>query len=151
MAVPPAWNLTSNPRVRFAVAAGVVALAVLGMVVFSLKGSTAYYMTPGQLAAGPVRATDHVRVAGNVVEGTVVKEGPTTRFDVTDGKNAVTVTTEDLLPDTFAAGVEVVAEGAMTDRGVFSASKVLAKCPSKFEARLDEEVEAKADTAPSSG
>jgi cytochrome c-type biogenesis protein CcmE len=146
MAVPPAENLMSNPRVRFAIAAAVVALAIIGMVVFSLKGSTAYYVTPGELAAGPIRTNDHVRVAGNVVDGTIARNGSTTTFDVTDGTDAVTVTTEDLLPDTFAAGVEVVAEGAMTTRGVFSASKVLAKCPSKFKAK----VQAKAD-APASG
>jgi cytochrome c-type biogenesis protein CcmE len=122
----------SSPRVRFAVAAGVVASAIIGMVVFSLRGSTAYYVTPGELAAGTVRSNEHVRVAGKVVPGTIQKRGSTTAFDVTDGKTKVSVVTEDLLPDTFGAEVEVVAEGAMTKRGVFSAAKVLAKCPSKF-------------------
>jgi cytochrome c-type biogenesis protein CcmE len=125
----------SSPRVRFAAAAVVVAVAIVGMVVFSLRGSTAYYVTPGELAAGEARGGDHVRVAGTVVAGTIRKTGSTTSFDVTDGTSKVAVTTEDLLPDTFGADVEVVAEGAMTDRGVFSAAKVLAKCPSKFTAK----------------
>lgn len=124
-----------SPPIRFAVAATVVVAAIIGLVVFSLRGSTAYYVTPGELAAGPVRTTDHVRVAGKVVAGSILKEGSTTRFDVSDGTAKLAVTTEDLLPDTFAAGVEVVVEGAMTERGVFSAAKVLAKCPSKFTAR----------------
>jgi cytochrome c-type biogenesis protein CcmE len=125
----------SSPAARFAAAAAVVVVAIIALVVFSLRGSTAYYVTPGELAAGPVRTTDHVRVAGTVVAGSIHKEGSTTMFDVTDGTSKVAVTTEDLLPDTFAPGVEVVAEGAMTRRGVFSAAKVLAKCPSKFQAR----------------
>ena len=48
------------------------------------------------------------------------------------------MTTEDALPDTFAADVEVVAEGAMGS-GAFSASSVLVKCPSKMEAKLASE------------
>jgi cytochrome c-type biogenesis protein CcmE len=67
-----------------------------------------------------------------VVPGSIHKQGSTTTFDVSDGGATVAVTTEDLLPDAFAPGVEVVAEGAMTSRKVFSAAKVLAKCPSKF-------------------
>lgn len=122
----------SSPAVRFAAAATVVAAAILALVVFSLRESTAYYMTPGELAAASVRSVEHVRVAGKVVPGSIHKQGPTTTFDVSDGKAKVTVTTEDVLPDAFAADVEVVAEGAMTDRKVFSAAKVLAKCPSKF-------------------
>ena len=125
----------SSPPIRFAVAATVVVAAIIGLVVFSLRGSTAYYVTPGELAAGSVRTTDHVRVAGKVVAGSIHKHGSTTTFDVSDGTATLAVTTEDLLPDTFAPGVEVVAEGAMTDRRVFSAAKVLAKCPSKFTAR----------------
>lgn len=124
-----------SPQIRFAVAATVVAAAIIGLVVFSLRGSTAYYVTPGELAAGPVRTTDHVRVAGKVVAGSIHREGSTTTFDVSDGGATLAVTTEDLLPDTFATGVEVVAEGAMGERRVFSAAKVLAKCPSKFTAK----------------
>jgi cytochrome c-type biogenesis protein CcmE len=122
----------STPAVRFAAAASVVAAAILALVVFSLRGSTAYYVTPGELAAAPVRTVDHVRVAGKVVPGSIHKQGSTTTFDVSDRSATVAVTTDDVLPDAFAPGAEVVAEGAMTNRKVFSAAKVLAKCPSKF-------------------
>lgn len=125
-----------SPRARFALAAAAVALSVIGLIAWALSGSTAYYRTPAELAAGPTKANERVRVAGKVVDGSVVREGTTTNFVVTDGKAQVAVTTEDLLPDTFGAGVEVVAEGGMTARGVFSATTVLAKCPSKFKAKL---------------
>jgi cytochrome c-type biogenesis protein CcmE len=125
-----------SPPIRFAAAASVVAAAIIGLVVVSLRGSTAYYVTPGELAAAHVRPTDHVRVAGRVVAGSIHKQGSTTTFDVSDGGATVAVTTEDLLPDAFAPGSEVVAEGAMTSRRVFSAAKVLAKCPSKFTVKV---------------
>jgi cytochrome c-type biogenesis protein CcmE len=41
-------------------------------------------------------------------------------------------------PDLFKDGAEVVVEGQLVDAGagvVFEADKVLAKCPSKFEAK----------------
>lgn len=126
----------TSPRLRFAIAAAVVAAAIAGLIVSAIGSSKAYYLTPAELAAQPVSSNQRVRIAGNVVEASIVREGPTTHFTVTDGEADVRVTTEDVVPDTFGAGVEVVAEGAMTERGVFSASTVLTKCPSKFKAEL---------------
>ena len=125
-----------TPRARFTLAAGVVVAAIGGLIVWSLQSSTAYYVTPTELADGDKPAERNVRVAGRVVEGSIVQSGATTRFDLTDGVSAVTVTTQDVLPDTFAADIETVAEGGLIEPGVFSASTVLVKCPSKFEAEL---------------
>lgn len=122
----------ASPRARFGIAAGVVAVSILGLIGWALSGSTAYYVTPSELAQGGIDKDDRIRVAGKVVDGSVIQEGTLTSFVVTDGVAEVEVKTEDLLPDTFGAGVEVVAEGSMTEGGVFSASTVLAKCPSKF-------------------
>lgn len=124
-----------SPRARFGIAAIAVIVSVGGLVAWALTGSTAYYRTPSELAAGPTLPSERVRVAGKVVEGSVTTQGTTTNFAVTDGRSEIEVTTEDVLPDAFAPGIEVVAEGAMSPSGVFSASAVLAKCPSKFKAR----------------
>lgn len=124
------------PRTRFAVAAAIVVASITGLIVWSLSGTTAYYKTPSELAAGKTVQDQRLRVAGTVVEDSVRRTGATTTFAVTDGKSQVPVTTEDVLPDTFGTGVEVVAEGAMTKSGVFDASSVLAKCPSKFKAKV---------------
>ncbi|MGH2704165.1 MAG: cytochrome c maturation protein CcmE [Actinomycetota bacterium] len=127
-----------SPRGRFAIAAAVVGASVLGLIAWSLSGSTAYYRTPSELRAGATPAGDRVRVAGKVVPETIDRDGKTTTFSVSDGKATLPVTTEALLPDTFGSNVEVVVEGGMTKRGVFSASTVLAKCPSKFKAKLQQ-------------
>ncbi|MGH2706963.1 MAG: cytochrome c maturation protein CcmE [Actinomycetota bacterium] len=125
----------ASPRARFAVTAALVAACVLGLIVWATSGSTAYYRTPAELLAAPVDQ-ERVRVAGKVVEGSVSHRGTITAFAVSDGKAELPVSTDALLPDTFGPGVEVVAEGAMTTRGVFAASTVLAKCPSKFKAKV---------------
>lgn len=123
---------------RFSLAAGVIVLSIVGLIVWSLSGTTAYYRTPSELTSGSFDGNRTVRVAGIVVPGSIELAGTTTKFAVSDGSSQVAVTTEDALPDTFAGDVEVVAEGAM-GADAFSASSVLVKCPSKMEAKLASE------------
>jgi cytochrome c-type biogenesis protein CcmE len=125
-----------SPRVRFGVAACVVIIAIAGLIGFSLAGSTAYYRTPAELLAGSYRTHARVRVAGVVVKDSIVRKGAEISFVIQEGRVSLPVTTDALLPDTFSAGVTVVAEGAMSAQGVFAASDVLAKCPSKFSSRV---------------
>ncbi|HEX2053356.1 MAG TPA: cytochrome c maturation protein CcmE [Actinomycetota bacterium] len=120
---------------RFTLAAGVIVVSIVGLIVWSLSGTTAYYRTPSELNSGNFDGNRTVRVAGKVVPGSIQLSGATTSFAVTDGAAQVEVTTEDALPDTFADDVEVVAEGAMGS-AAFSANSVLVKCPSKMEAKL---------------
>lgn len=110
--------------------------AVGGLILWSLSGSTAYYKTPSELLSEPNTSGQSVRVAGKVVPGSISQSGATTSFALADGGQTLDINTDDLLPDTFAGDVEVVAEGAMTEQGDFTAASVLVKCPSKFEAEL---------------
>jgi cytochrome c-type biogenesis protein CcmE len=44
------------------------------------------------------------------------------------------------VPDTFKPGVEVIVEGGMQpEAGVFKASTLMTKCPSKYEKMREEE------------
>ena len=47
---------------------------------------------------------------------------------------SVTYVGKDLLPDTFKDGAQAMAEGHLTRSGEFEASKIQAKCASKYEA-----------------
>ncbi len=133
-------------RTKFAVGGLVVLFAIAGLVVWAMTrpGSTSFYMTVSEVAAGPPAATaQDFRVNGNVVPDTLSREGVETRFDITDGSSDLTIVTDDALPDAFwtayendASAVEVVAQGSLdSDGSTFTASKVLAKCPSKFKTR----------------
>jgi cytochrome c-type biogenesis protein CcmE len=130
-------------RTKFAVGGLVVVVAIAGLVVWAMTrpGSTSFYMTVSEVAAGPPAATaEDFRVTGNVVPGTLVEDGVETTFDITDGELDLTVVTDEALPDAFytgyendASAIEVVAQGRLgSDGSTFAASKVLAKCPSKF-------------------
>ncbi len=42
------------------------------------------------------------------------------------------------VPDTFKEGSDVVVTGSFDDKGSFVATEILAKCASKYEAKLEE-------------
>ena len=125
-----------SPTARFAVAATVVVAAIVGLIVWSLSRSTAYYRTPAEIAAGPFQPTQTIRVAGKVFPGSISHRGDITAFTLAHGPATLDVTTQDVLPDTFQPGVDVVAEGRLAGSRLLSASNILVKCPSKFEAKL---------------
>jgi cytochrome c-type biogenesis protein CcmE len=55
------------------------------------------------------------------------------RFQVTAGDYIVQASYTGIVPDTFQDGSEVVLDGRLTPNG-FEATRVMAKCPSKYEA-----------------
>ena len=127
------------PAQKFVIGGIVIAVTLIGLVLWAMNrpGSTAFYLTTSELAeAGPTPSGEMLRLNGNVVEGSVDRSGLETTFAVTDGVTEVTVFTDRPLPDSFRddSETEVVALGAFDGRR-FTASEVLAKCPSKFKAR----------------
>lgn len=114
--------------------AGVLAVvaACVGYLVYSASGGTAeYYVTVAELQSHPTSAD--VRVAG-VVQNDVQRTdgGLHVQFTEKDGTASVPVDYRGTLPDIFRPGITVVAEGKLGTDGVFHASNVLAKCPSRF-------------------
>ena len=124
-------------RPQFLIAFIVVfgALAFLGFNAF--KASSMYYLSVGELLArGDAAYGEELRVSGKVVEGTIEKgpEANAIRFAVADNDGAsVPVVYQGVVPDTFQDGGEVVVEGGLGPEGVFRATTLLAKCPSKYE------------------
>ncbi len=130
-------------RAKFIAGSGVIGASVAGLLVWAMArpGATSFYYTPSELRAQRVAAADEVRVSGNVVPDSVERKDLETAFDISDGKASVRIVTEQALPDAFwtamaqdSSAVEVVAQGRY-DGGTFAASRVLAKCPSKFKAK----------------
>jgi cytochrome c-type biogenesis protein CcmE len=122
-----------------------VSLLVAGFVVLfgiGLKGSLVYYLTVSEFLDGR-RADlgDNYRVNGNVVPGSIRRTPGVlgASFVMTDGSRELPVVYSRETPDTFVDGSEVVVEGALLPDGTFAATTLLAKCPSKYEARNREE------------
>jgi cytochrome c-type biogenesis protein CcmE len=124
-------------HLKLLVAGGAVALGIAYLIVTALQTSTVYYITVGELLQkGPAAGHQQVRVAGDVVPGSVEKidAGLALRFLVHDGSGQMPVYYKGgPVPDIFGDEVQVVVEGKVGPDGTFQASTLLAKCPSKFE------------------
>ena len=114
-------------------------------------GTFQYYQTLAEFRSDgqPGRPA---RVHGYVANGSIARslEDREIRFEVVqepphvggggagDDRLAVVYGTLDA-PDMFKDGAEVVVEGRMGDDAIFVADNVMAKCPSKFEAKQAEQ------------
>ena len=109
---------------------GMAALGITtALVLNALEGNLSYFFSPTEVAAGKAPA-DHVfRLGGLVEAGSVTREegSLTVNFVVTDMAQRVTVAYSGILPDLFAEGQGVIAQGKMGADNVFVAQEVLAK------------------------
>jgi cytochrome c-type biogenesis protein CcmE len=124
---------------KFLVGGAIILVTLFTLVGWAMSrpGSTAYYLTTTEVVdRGATAGVDEYRVNGNVVPGTVQRDGLETTFAISDGETEMTVFTDRPLPDAFRddPDTEVVALGTYDGR-MFTASEVLAKCPSKFKAK----------------
>jgi cytochrome c-type biogenesis protein CcmE len=124
---------------KIAVAVTIIAAGFAVLFSVGLKGSLVYYLTVSEFL-DPAREDDlgdHYRVNGNVVAGSIERTPGTAgaRFVMSDGLKDLKVAYARETPDTFRDGSEVVVEGSLAPDGTFQANTLLAKCPSKYEAR----------------
>jgi cytochrome c-type biogenesis protein CcmE len=136
MVQPETPSLAPRRRTKFVAGAAVIMVVLVGLVVWAMArpGAASMYLTPSEVE-DMVLLGGEVRMSGTVVDGSIATEGLTTSFLVTDGSAEVGVTTDSPMPDAFLDSSEVVAIGSVED-GSFVATRVLAKCPSKFKAKV---------------
>jgi cytochrome c-type biogenesis protein CcmE len=114
----------------------VVALAIAALLYNGLQGAFHYYYTVAEVKVlGEENAGKQLRVSGIVVPGSVEwgNDGSTLRFSLEEGGEKLIVIFRGTVPDTFKPGNEAVVEGTYDPRtNIFRATRVLAKCPSKY-------------------
>jgi len=117
-----------SPKMRrglgIAAVGAVLALAA-SLVLVALEDTVVYFYGPTDLKSKPLDDR-RIRVGGLVVEGSVDIDGIDARFDVSDGKNDVTIMYRGILPDLFREGQGIIAEGVFNGQN-FMADTVLAK------------------------
>lgn len=109
-----------------------VGLAGLGLAAWlllnALDSNLSYFFSPTEVAENKAPKDRVYRLGGLVVGGSLQRgEELTVRFVVTDNANNVNVQYTGILPDLFAEGQGVIAQGRMGPDGVFVADEVLAK------------------------
>ncbi len=105
--------------------AGLGLAAALGLAAF--QDNLVFFLSPTDIVEKGVSGDRRIRIGGMVEEDSVVKNGITVNFRITDYKATVPVRFTGMLPDLFREGQGVVAEGRMGPDGVFMADTVLAK------------------------
>lgn len=126
-----------NPkkRRRLAFAAAILLAAGGGtwLVLGALGTNVLYFYSPSEVTAQHVRPGVAFRIGGLVEMGSVAHgKGAEVHFTVTDGKAAVPVDFDGVLPDLFRQGQGIVAIGKLDQKGTFEASQVLAKHDAKY-------------------
>ncbi len=111
----------------------VVGLAALGLTTYlvlnALEGNLSYFFSPTEVTEGKAPNDRIFRLGGLVEAGSVTREEGelTVNFVVTDMAQRVPVAYNGILPDLFAEGQGVIAQGKMGPDNVFVAEEVLAK------------------------
>ena len=103
-----------------------VILAVF-LILQSLKDNVVYFQSPSEINSLIELEKNKIRVGGMVKKESVIINSNEVNFIITDFKNEINVTYSGAVPNLFAEGKGVVAEGFLKDKNYFSATKILAK------------------------
>jgi|TARA_B100000029_G_scaffold285809_1_gene279600 cytochrome c-type biogenesis protein CcmE len=105
----------------------IVVLSVF-LILKSLEENVVYFISPTEIKNLPeIDNKKRIRVGGMVKKETIQLNQNKISFVITDFKNDINVTYSGAVPNLFAEGKGVVAEGYLNDRSFFDAKKILAK------------------------
>ncbi len=122
--------------VKFIIGGLLIVGAIAFASVMSFQANTVYYMTLQEFKAQPEKFSGQiVRVNGPLDQSSIQIDQKTLelKFNMKDGNIVQPVVYRGVIPDTLTTGESVVAEGKLDSQGVFQASSLLVKCPSKYE------------------
>ena len=116
-------------KLRFVFLALILASVILTvfLVLQSLKENVVYFQSPSEIKSLLELNKKKIRVGGMVKEQSVFINSDEVNFIITDFKNEINVVYSGAVPNLFAEGKGVVAEGFLKDKNYFTATKILAK------------------------
>ena len=118
-------------KVRLRIFFVLIILVVLSLSVFlilkSLEDNVVYFKSPTEIKTLGEIEKRKIRIGGMVKKSSIFVKEKELKFIVTDFKNEINVIYSGVIPNLFAEGKGVVAEGFLKDRSVFLATKILAK------------------------
>lgn len=89
----------------------VLTLGLIVVLLVNLSGNLVYFHTPTELQNEVAPSPDRLRLGGQVVAGTVATEGEMLVLTVTDGREALEVVHNGVVPQLFGEGQGVIVEG----------------------------------------
>tara|TARA_B100000579_G_scaffold125435_1_gene101120 strand:+ start:641 stop:1057 length:417 start_codon:yes stop_codon:yes gene_type:complete len=97
------------------------------LVLKSLEENVVYFISPSEIKKLPTINDKKIRVGGMVKNKSISIKLDSVNFIITDFKNEINVVYSGAVPNLFAEGKGVVAEGFLKDRNYLNAIKILAK------------------------
>jgi len=125
----------SNRYLRFGLAIGIIVVSLAYLAFTGVQESKSYYVTIKELRGmGDGAYTKHLRVAGNVVPGSITRQGSGAEFTLQEETQTLRVVYRgsEPPPDTFKDNSQALAIGTFGRDGVFHAKEIQAKCASKY-------------------
>ena len=116
-------------KLRFLFLALILASLILTvfLILQSLKENVVYFQSPSEVKSLIELTNKKIRIGGMVKDQSININSDEINFIITDFKNEINVNYSGAVPNLFAEGKGVVAEGFLKDRNFFSATKILAK------------------------
>ena len=115
-------------RINFLIISALFTGVVIFIVLKSLEENVVYFFSPTEIYnKANISLENKIRIGGLVKTNSIKKNNTIVNFTITDLKNEIVVTYNGMLPNLFAEGKGVVAEGKLKDKKYFIADTILAK------------------------
>ena len=114
-------------RILFLFSVFLIAILTIFLILKSLEQNVVYFKSPTEIKNINELSDKKIRVGGVVKKGSILSSTEKINFVITDFKNEINVSYKGAVPNLFAEGKGVVAEGFLKDRNFLEAVKILAK------------------------
>ena len=97
------------------------------LILKSLEENVVYFLSPSEIKNLTEINSNKIRIGGMVKNKSIIIKSEEINFIITDFKNEINVSYSGSVPNLFAEGKGVVAEGFLRDHNFLNAKKILAK------------------------
>jgi len=120
-------------RILFLIFVFLLSLTIIFFILKSLNKNILYFSTPTEIKQKEdIPIGKAMRVGGMVKKDSIIINENNIQFTVTDFENEILISYSGTVPNLFAEGKGVVAEGKLKDKKFFIADRILAKHDEKY-------------------
>jgi cytochrome c-type biogenesis protein CcmE len=120
-------------RILFLFFIFLISVTAIVFILKSLNQNILYFSTPTEIIQREdIILEKAMRVGGMVKKNSIIINKKNIRFTVTDFQNEILISYSGTVPNLFAEGKGVVAEGKLKDKNFFIADRILAKHDEKY-------------------
>jgi len=120
-------------RILFLIFVFLLSLTIIFFILKSLNKNILYFSTPTEIKQKEdISIGKAMRVGGMVKKDSIIINENNIQFIVTDFENEILISYSGTVPNLFAEGKGVVAEGKLNDKKFFIADRILAKHDEKY-------------------